>query len=178
MPLREGISPAEQASWLRFPHAAELGEKVILVSDLDMLPLSRWYFVDQLKSVSDDAYVHLNPCRPEEYRYRFPSCYHVAKGRKYREFLFEGQVPEDTFSVLPHLNWCAEEEYVTRKLVKRERRGEMTLLRRGGGVNGHRVDRISNWKSYDPKLHWYDAHCPRPFQQFQEEIKRVASLAR
>ena len=81
----DDIPLAFQSQWARFFQAAKFKDEVTIVSDIDMLPLSPYYFSRQLAGVPDHFYVHLNPC-VDTYGH-LPVCYHVAKGRLFKEVL-------------------------------------------------------------------------------------------
>jgi hypothetical protein len=88
-----GIPAYMHGVWGRFWGACLFPDKVCIVSDIDMFPISKTYFIGQLRNVPDTKYVHLySPvgrvtvnvktrhqlwCSSEK---TFPVCYHVAKG--------------------------------------------------------------------------------------------------
>jgi hypothetical protein len=90
-----GVPMYMQAVWGRFWGATLFPDKVCIVSDIDMFPISRNYFIKNIDHVPDHKYVHLFPPAhrmpklPKELIRRqyvmhtqntFPVCYHVAKG--------------------------------------------------------------------------------------------------
>ena len=81
----ENIPRSFQAQWARFFLTQRYGEEIAIISDIDMLPLSSWYFIDQIADMHDNAYVHLYPCI-DSYGH-LPACYHVAKGNLFENVL-------------------------------------------------------------------------------------------
>jgi hypothetical protein len=51
-----------QCLWVRYWIPTQYPEKVCMISDIDMFPISKSYFTETIKSVSDDKYVHLHTC--------------------------------------------------------------------------------------------------------------------
>lgn len=175
--------------WARYWFAAhsENADETIIISDIDMLPFSRWYFVDQLEKFDDNEYVHLNPCI-ETYT-RLPSCYHVAKGSRFKEML---ELPDDfdeSFRVLKsqnynnendykatgHRQWCYDEFYASELLLKKD---SVLMLKRDGGESGHRIDR-TNWVYDENKMRaegYYDSHSIRPYAENKQQIDKLIEL--
>jgi hypothetical protein len=164
----------------RYWYAATLKEKVGIITDIDMIPLSKCYFVDQIETLN--SYVHINPCI-ETYS-RLPSCYHIATGNEYAKILeltdtFENDYKKLTSKVYNNKEcfigdnkyWCFDEFYATEMINKNE---NVLFLDRKGGQNGHRLDR-ENWH-YDPKQEYYDIHSLRPFKEHEKKIIKIVEL--
>jgi hypothetical protein len=91
-----GIPTYMNSVWGRFWGATLFPDKVCIVSDIDMFPISKTYFFDQIRNTSSTKYVHLygplNRTRPDRFAQQprvgyfyssdniIPVCYHVAKG--------------------------------------------------------------------------------------------------
>ena len=88
-----GIPTYMHSVWGRFWGATLFPDKTCIVSDIDMFPISKTYFVNQLMNVPDTKYVHLYaPVTKVNVNIKtrhqlwcsaqttFPVCYHVAKG--------------------------------------------------------------------------------------------------
>jgi len=58
----ENIPLYIQTLWSRYWLPSLYPNKTCIISDIDMLPLSKEYFIDKIKEIPDDKYVHLNPC--------------------------------------------------------------------------------------------------------------------
>lgn len=174
-----------QSLWIRYWHPITEPDTVFMISDIDMLPLSKYYFVDSLLNYNDYTYLHINPCI-ESYGL-IPSCYHIGKGALFQEVLdlstsFEDSVGEvygfdNTHSTT---GWFNDEKYATYKILSKlqSNSSPIRLIPRLGGQGGRRIDR-SNW-SYDPNLlkqdYYFDAHSVRPYSQYQLQIDALCNI--
>lgn len=178
-----------QCQWVRFWIPTQYPDKVCLISDIDMFPVSKQYFVNQIEPISDSKYVHLNP------NHQFiPVCYHVAKGSMFKEILDIDDDWEVSMRNLHNLNlghdctrddpsnpvlrgkinWGAEEEYITRKIRARTDTDRFVFLTR----NHRRIDRSYwVWTPENIKADMYaDAHSIRPYSQHKQEIDALVNV--
>lgn len=160
-------------------------DKITILSDIDMLPLSRWYFLNQIAEVPDDKYIHLNPCI-ETYG-RLAMCYNVARGDTYRDVLriptdwneaavyFKSVKPVKLFTKDRPL-WFVDETILTSKILGYGDKSRIALIPRPGGQNGFRIDRPDwVWDDNMLKKHMYfDCHSQRPFSQYKNDVMRIA----
>ena len=82
----EGVPIYLQTLWVRYWLPYTEPDTTWMISDIDMIPMSEYYFFDKIKDIPDDKYVHLNPCS-QTYHDMYPSCYHVAKGSCFTDVL-------------------------------------------------------------------------------------------
>ena len=176
-----------QVLWSRYFFPSLSPESISMISDIDMLPISKYYFVDQIEEIDDKSYVHINPCI-ESYG-TLPSCYHIASGKKFKEVL---ELPdtweESALDVMNcglgsdpgyHLSgknhWFADERYAYDKVKKYPNKSDFKFILREGGQNGRRIDRPC-WQYY-PELvkngWYYDSHSIRPYSKFKKEIDEL-----
>jgi len=176
-----------QTLWIRY-YAPKLLDKnkTSIISDIDMLPLSEFYFIEQISSIPDDKYVHLNPCA-ESYG-RIPSCYHVAKNEKFVEVLnlnryntFEESLSECIKYAEKSNGWFADENFATNLLMK-SNKSDLIFIKRDGGQNGHRIDRVTNdhWAhNYSLDLislgQFFDCHSIRPYSKYKNDIDFIVN---
>lgn len=187
MTQREDLPLATCWSRYWFASHSKNVDETIIISDIDMLPFSHWYFVEQLEQFDDNEYVHLNPCI-ETYT-RLPSCYHVAKGSRFKEMLELSDDFDESFRVLKsqnynndndykatgHRQWCYDEFYASELLLKK---GSVLMLKRNGGESGHRIDR-TNWVYDENKMRaegYYDSHSIRPYAENKQQIDKLIEL--
>jgi hypothetical protein len=151
-------------------------EDICVLTDIDMFPISKKYFVEQLGNISDDKYVHINPSHIIYKNVNIPLCYNIAKGstftnvlnidKQFDKFLIHNNVQD---------NWCADEHHITTQVQKYDDQTIFINLPRDGGQNGRRIDR-SKW-NYDPDLFsidfYYDSHSIRPYSENKEEIDKL-----
>lgn len=164
-----------QCQWVRYWIPTQYPDKVCMTCDIDMLPISRNYFIKQLESIDNDKYVHLNSTHDV-----LPCCYNAAKGSIFKKVL---NLPDTWENSIRHLyslnlgrdhyrgfrdeilkgkvNWGAEEQYADNLIRNYSNKDELVFLER----HHLRIDRM-DW-SYDPfniiKDKYADAHCVRPY---------------
>ncbi len=176
------------AQFSRFWYATKLGDDTAVITDIDMLPLSKWYFIDQIAAIDDNNYVNLN----FENINHIYACYHIAKGRNYNKVL---QLEDDlessiglALSQVKHLNikyanldyWFLDEMFTTLKINQYLNNDILfTFLKRKGGASANRIDRSSNFQ-YDKRLllkdYYFDAHSVRPYLSYKESIDTLVEL--
>lgn len=176
-----------QTQLARFWYTINYTELTSIISDIDMLPISLRYFVTNLISYNDSSYIHLNPCI-EEYG-RLPACYHVAKGRVFKEVLEINDGWRDFYFKVKELGtkicereklpiWFIDECYTSTKVLNYKNDISISLIPRVGGASGFRIDR-SQW-SYNKYLfnydYYIDLHSIRPFNNHKTEISHIANL--
>tara|TARA_R100000805_G_C3585093_1_gene88037 strand:+ start:230 stop:961 length:732 start_codon:yes stop_codon:yes gene_type:complete len=179
----EGIPSYAQAQWARFWFPTLELNTVQIISDIDMFPISRSFFIDQLEAIPDDQYVHLfGNHRP------VPMCYHVAKGSRFKKVLqlddtFENSIKRaynsDTYTAT-HMGfdkWGFDESYST-KLIEEYDGKDLMLLNNPSPVVGiTRLDR-SAWEvnySQERLKSYNDCHSLRPYAEHREEIDKLIS---
>lgn len=156
-----------------------------MISDIDMFPISKWYFIDQLKNISDDKYVHLN------YSFESPNylatCYHVAKGSTFESVLelqnsWQDFMNTNIWNKSSHTSyhlkeidqifelWGADESWASQKIMNYSNQDIIVKLSRGDNLSSYRLDR-SKWSWNENLINkFYDCHCIRPYLQNKNEI--------
>jgi hypothetical protein len=94
-PLVEGVPEYLQATWVRFYAASLFPNEVCLLGDIDMLPISRNFYLRNIETISNDTYVHLYADAYNVGNFRHwkqpildntvPAHHHVGKGRLFKE---------------------------------------------------------------------------------------------
>lgn len=176
VPYVSGVPEHFQTQWARFWYTTQEPETIFVVSDIDMFPMSRRFFVDRLEGFSSEKYIHLNgKHRP------LPVCYHAAKGKMFKTVLgladtFEEsckEVWESDLNMLEHMGfqkWGIDEAYTTKKLLEYN---SANLFLTNNGV-GPRLDR-SMWPiAYDVE-NYVDCHSLRPYSTYKEEIDKLVT---
>lgn len=167
-----------QCLWIRYWYPSQMPDKIFMISDIDMFPISKKYFINQIENIDDTKYIHLNP------NHQFlPSCYHIAKGYLFKKVLnLEDDWKEsvknlynrnlghdcytDTNPILKDkLQWGADEEYATNCIRNYSEQSLFVFLER----KHQRIDR-SFWH-YNPndikKDIYADSHSIRPYKDIQ-----------
>lgn len=167
-----------------------------MTSDIDMLPISKQYFIDNISHIDDNKFVALNSDPREKYpNLLYSCCYNVAKGKTFteildlpptwEEFMGSGFWKENTHNYTPNglsapLNhWGADECWSSRKINQFHDQSRITRLSRSCGRHScHRIDRLE-WLWDDNKVlsgEYYDCHSIRPYKQYKPSIDRLVNL--
>jgi hypothetical protein len=174
IPLIDGIDASVQAQWSRFWWASTLGDKISIISDIDMFPISKPYFIDQIVPYNLDEYIHLNPISETE----LPACYHIASGDIFKEFLRIDSLWKDSMENLikycENKNarcgnsryWFADEIY-TRDMLYNQ---EVVMLPRDGGHGARRINRTDQYGDIETYI---DCHSIRPYSSYKTSIDRM-----
>ena len=191
-----------QALWVRYWYPITEPETTWAISDIDMFPMSRHYFIDILKNIPDNLFVNTNADKTF-----FPSCYNIAKGKVFKEVLELPDNWEESINIVnniaktkkdmtmthtpnaihkyePSTNnepfhlWGVDEAYACSQIAKFADQSRIKRVERPGGFCHRRLDR-SSWKPEDDKIlnEWYnDCHSIRPYSEHKQEIDRVVNL--
>ena len=181
-----------QCLWVRYWAFTEYPNDVNILSDIDMLPLSKEYFVEPIKNIDNTKYVHLNPCF-KTYG-MLPSCYHVCCGSLFKEIVNLHDKWEDSIEFIHSLQigsdpgghltgktkWFTDERYSSNQVLtyQKSNPNNIVLIDRIGGQNGHRIDR-SDWVYDVTKLKdegYFDLHSIRPYDENQLEINKIVNI--
>jgi len=182
-----GIPTYMHSVWGRFWGATLFPDKVCIVSDIDMFPISKNYFFDQIARIPSAKYVHLySPLNRVKAQHRtghfyssdgiIPVCYHVAKGsvlmavlrikssweQSVKDLASHTYVPREIHGqheTMP--SWGIDEDYTTKLINDYPDQSIFEFIARRHA----RIDR-GNW-SYSvegiQKDAYADSHSVRPY---------------
>jgi hypothetical protein len=151
-----------------------------LISDIDMIPLSKKYFEDCASHLENDSMVIYSSNHPQTVNNKmFPMCYISAHSNIYKDIFDINLKWEDFCKLLLNRNenWFTDQKYLYEKAIDfEEKRGKLVLLERTwGGQMDNRVDR-ANWR-YSPELvrqgFYIDCHSLRPYVQYKSQIDKL-----
>lgn len=193
----EALSHIE-AQWVRYWYPITEPDTTWLISDIDMFPISKRYFIDTLLDVRDDAFINLNA--NGDY---FPACYNGGLGKTFTEVLELPSTWRESLAEInklsklidythtpenfklyqpnsaPMANWGIDESFSCEKIKKFRDRSRINIVARPGGFCQRRLDR-SNWKLEEDKVRddWYnDCHCLRPYDSCHKpQIDKLVDL--
>ena len=178
----ESIPTSFQAQCVRLLGPTMFENEISLMSDIDMMPLSKEYFVKQVEEISDDDFVIFSsdayedipdfPC--------FPMCYNAAKGHLYKEIikydLTDYQEAMQDWYSLGH-GWTTDERVLYSALAEWKKNNmNCTMLRRGWKPYATgRVDRA--YMKFEPGLmllgKYIDFHMVRPYSVHKKTIDNI-----
>jgi hypothetical protein len=158
-----------QLTWYKFWVAQYYPNDVIMIGDIDNIPLQRNWFIDDIEDYSDDCYVHLNAEGIGDQWVAkggnltggtdLPGHYHVAKGTTYKKSLKLNSYFLDDIKKIINANkyglginqggrftgetyyWCAEENYSSELLFNSMINNEITFHGKSFHNHTKRIDR-------------------------------------
>jgi len=183
----------------RIIHYMDFGDEVVMVSDVDMIPLSFEYFddlfyksttyPDKLVLSSYDAYLGKNQFN-DTIHHKYPGCYMLATSNIWKEIInpkdlsigdlletWKGKHDFDDKEDILNNNVDFSEESLIRRIVAEwDFRKERIIKMKRGWINNMAINRIdrSNWYIDMKKLNkhkYIDCHSIRPLQSNEDKIK-------
>jgi hypothetical protein len=182
----ENIKTSFQAQCIRLLYPAILNEKDgILITDVDMIPLSKEYFEHSIKNLSENAFISY---RDVMNRYKQVAiCYNIANSITWSN-LFEIKNIDDIYLKLKDWSSFKNEKWQTDQLIlyrtlKNKKNIDWICLN----------DKITNFSRFDREEHakiletnnnkllyqllknnsFSDFHMPRPFKENKKIIKKI-----
>jgi len=189
-PKIPNVKSSLQSQILRLYATKLFPDRVVLVTDIDMLPLNKDYFLsrlptshDQFSIYSSDAYLN------DEFPIvgnRYPICYLAAYGKTFSSVVLEdeNETWENFVNRLNSLNfgWNTDELYVSEKinLSQYEKlyytRGFLDPLKPGLDKPGQIIGRLDKNYWCVESIEYVDAHCPRPYSTYKDSIDKLKSF--
>ena len=165
-----------------------------LTSDIDMIPISKQYFIDSLKPISDDKIVSMNARAVD----LSPCCYIAARGESFKELLnltdsYEDYLKQiDYKSITYHhklydnsplyQHWGADEAHYNKKVREYPNKNKFVLTTRHGHTPKNtcklRLDRLyAKYEQFDTNqiFKYIDFHSWRPYNKFKQKIDQIIS---
>lgn len=176
-----GIPTAFQAQVIRLLAPAYYEDDVCIISDIDMIPLSKDYFVNSVAEIDQTCFVTFKDGAfagqsiPE-----YPMCYNVAKGSVFKE-LFNIESVAEIPTIIAHWyalgwGWTTDQQILYRTLNAWHQQTNR-LVKLGHTVD-KRVDR--GWWGYDPHLvrsgYYVDCHMLRPYHHYEHQLMELTRL--
>jgi hypothetical protein len=173
-PLIPGVESSLQSQIVRFYVSKLFPDRIVLTTDIDMLPFDQNYFWSKLPKTDDEIVIYSSDAHEGK---RYPMCYLSAYGKVLSSIALdnENETWEEFVLRLSSLGmgWNTDELYITERIdssifnkVKYNREWEY-------GMAKNRLDRVY-WTMRD--ISYIDAHCPRPYSKHKEEIDKLKSL--
>jgi hypothetical protein len=174
-----GIPTSLYAQVIRLLLPIYFEEDGCIISDIDMMPINKKYFIDLIASVPDDNFIVY---RNKAYLYgnRYPMCYVAGKGKTFKE-IFQiqsiSQIPELVkFWHSLNLGWNTDEVLLYYYLNNWNKfKTKCTMMNH---TVQPRIDR-DQWQYSEEliKLNYYiEAHLPRPYDKYKKEIDALAQV--
>ena len=179
------IPTSLQAQVIRLLLPAYFENDVCIISDIDMIPLNKDYFLKGIEGIPHDHFVVYRDIAYPAACKRYAICYNAAKGHVYKE-IFNINKLSDIPSIIKlwhsyELGWDTDELLLYKYLKKWPKfNTHCTLLGQRGDIKPQqRVDRI-RWgcnKQLLASNYYIDMHCPRPYQDYKKDIDLILQYA-
>jgi hypothetical protein len=179
----EGIDTGLQSQIIRLYLAKELSGNIV-ISDIDMVPLSKQYFIDQVVGFDSlKIYVMSSDNAECNNNKEIPMCYNISDSQLFARML---ELDNTWVEFANRLNsmgfgWTTDQNYLWLKLqqFKEQNPDAVVLLSRGWPRGAdRRIDRL--WWSYDANLvnsgYYIDSHLLRPYQQYKSQVDTLINL--
>jgi hypothetical protein len=173
-PLIDGVESSLQSQIVRLYATKLFRDRIVLTTDIDMLPFDQNYFWSRLPKSDDEIVIYSSDAHGGK---RYPMCYLSSYGNVLSSIALDNEDETWEQFVLRlnslGLGWNTDELYITERIdtcsfkkVKYNREWEY-------GMAKNRLDRV-HWTLRD--VSYIDAHCPRPYSKHKEEIDQLKSL--
>ena len=171
-----GVPESLQAQAIRLFLPSLFPDEGCLISDIDMIPISKAYFVQGAAECPDEGFLVYRD-NAEGYKGRYPMCYVAAKGRIFSS-VFGITNPEEILDLVStwarlEYGWNTDEILLYSYTAYWESKGGHVV--RLGHVVGPRLDRGNwnlDWNTLEVSK-YIDCHCPRPYSAFRDSIDRI-----
>lgn len=177
----DGINTGFQSQIARMYVTKYYQNNVCLTSDIDMLPLSKNYFVKDIETIDNDNLVIFSS---DAYQgvVRYPICYNAAKGSVFNHIMkFEDTFEEYCIKLNNMgLGWDTDELDFGKMVDSYENQSIITKLNRGWeyGRAKKRIDRVY-WTYDENELkseNYVDCHSLRPYPRHKNEIDKLINF--
>lgn len=179
----ENIDTGLQSQIVRHWLTKELSGNII-ISDIDMVPLSKQYFIDQVNNFDETKlYIMSSDNHECNNNKEYPMCYNISNSKFYSDILDLGNNWSDFVIKLNSMNfgWTTDQNYLWIKVQEQiiKDKDSVVLLNRGWSRGAdRRIDRLF-W-SYEPNLvkegYYIDSHLLRPYTENKEHIDTLINL--
>lgn len=171
-----GVEGSLQAQTVRLLVPILFPNEVCMISDIDMLPVSKDYFTKSAIDCPNDAFVIFRDRAYDGWGWKsYPMCYFAAQGSTFSK-VFGASRYEDINVIIKQwsdlkMGWGTDESLLYLYANSYGENGGK-LIKLGHQV-GPRFDR-ANWVIENLDISRYiDAHCPRPYSGYKFQIDPV-----
>lgn len=150
----------------------------ILVSDLDMLPLSKKYFVDDIEKYDNNKFIIFSSHNEQVQGVnQYPMCYIAGSNQTYSEIFNYNLNFDDFVNSISDKCWYGDQLFLYNETQKFDK-NRLEFPHRVWGHSCARIDR-GNWK-YDESLlrngEYIDSHLLRPYKNHKDAIDTVVNI--
>ena len=192
-PLIPNISSAFISQYIRILYPAIMDyENGIMITDMDMIPMNRTYFTENIKLYDNNKFISLRDCLPECYRIReIPICYNVATSKTWAE-IFNIHSLDDIhkrlYDVYNNINYHTENGWITdqkdlhKYIMNWNKKNNDFIYIKDNQTNFKRLDR-AYFPIFDKQLecliqfgYFSDYHCFRPYEKYKDINDKILEI--
>lgn len=178
----DGISSSLQSQIVRL-FLTKFLDGYSLISDIDMLPLSKDYFLKNSERINNNNIIVYSSDNPECIQNKmYPMCYILAHTDTYSKIFDLNLNWEEFCHFLNNKNqgWYTDQKYLYEKINQfKNNENQVIYLNRGWNPTASkRIDRIF-WTYQIDKVkdgYYIDCHLLRPYNQYKNEINDLVNL--
>jgi hypothetical protein len=185
VPLIDNIPVGFIAQVIRFIIPCLFPDEVSVIGDIDMIPLNKAYFTQQVSPYDEDSIIIFSADAYKD-QVRYPMCYIAAKGKYFQQIIGLKDTHWSTIKeFIEHLyalglEWDTDELFFAKQLHQSPLLKKAVFLTRGGWAPAAR-NRIDRVKWYYSKLglltnQYIDAHCVRPLNTNLSKLKNLIAF--
>ncbi len=149
-----------------------------IVTDIDMIPLSKKYFIDDLENYSDDDFIVMSSHHPQTIGInQYPMCYVAGSDYIFNELFDLNITWEEFIEKIPNLGWFSDQMHLYNMISTNKQINYEFPFRKGNFIND-RIDRES-WSYEREKLllgEYIDCHSLRPYYKYKDEIDKLINI--
>lgn len=164
-----------QSQLIRILYPSLFPEETFIISDIDMLPISKSYFKKYSSNINCNDIINLSSDAYDPKEKYYPMCYWVSKGKNFKKITGVRDA-KDIPVIMEHWNsfglgWNTDERYFSKLVNDFYNKKEINLiLHKRGWKNDIAIKRIDRMRwSYDLNLlnqdYYIDAHMLRPLKE-------------
>lgn len=173
------IPTSFQAQVIRLLLPAYFEDEVCIISDMDMIPVQKNYFVNAVAGTDKKCFVvYKDGAFDSDHNKEYPMCYNAASGKTFKEIFHISKLSEIKDKIKEwyalNLGWSTDQQILYRALNNWKDK-KTRLIKLGHDVHP-RIDRIK-WKYDKNRLkdnYYIDAHLLRPYSKYKAEINKLA----
>jgi hypothetical protein len=182
----DDIDTAFMSQYIRILYPAILPYKGgVLITDMDILPMNRSYYVDSIRDINDDRFIYYRDVLMNDYR-QIAICYNIATPAVWREIMRVGshsEVLEEVQRIGKGIRynqktlegWTTDQVQLFGKVMRWNTQTRRFMFLRDSGTGFSRLDRSNILtKNKDDILRdvaagkYTDYHCLRPHSFYAE----------
>ncbi|BDC34790.1 hypothetical protein Noda2021_07480 [Candidatus Dependentiae bacterium Noda2021] len=174
-----GIPTSFQAQVIRLLAPAYFEDDICIISDMDMIPLSKEYFTKSVSAIFENCFVvYKDGAFAGQNINEYPMCYNAAKGWVFKE-IFDIKSIDEIPSIITQwynlgLGWTTDQQILFQRF------NEWNAKTSRGIKLGHTVERRvdrGGW-SYNVELlqkgYYVDCHMLRPYEAYKYHLDSLA----